>query len=137
MTNFNNAAHIQDLSSSISSPKAGKIQYQEWLGVAHQQNIPCLIDVASDMPPIDTLWKYTGMGFDLVAVSGGKGISGPQNAGILMGKKRLTDLAVVWPRAPKTSLHLRQRNSTLFRQIRRRNQSALSHRRSRQMNSFS
>ena len=45
------------------------------------------------MPPIDTLWKYTGMGFDLVALSGGKGMRGPQNAGILMGKKRLTDLA--------------------------------------------
>jgi seryl-tRNA(Sec) selenium transferase len=93
MTNFNNAASIQDLSSSISSPKAGKIQHKEWLDVAHQHNIPCLIDVASDMPPIDTLWKYTGMGFDLVAISGGKGMRGPQNAGILMGKKRLTDLA--------------------------------------------
>ena len=45
------------------------------------------------MPPIGTLWKYTGMGFDLVALSGGKGMRGPQNAGILMGKKRLTDLA--------------------------------------------
>jgi len=81
MTNFNNAA------------RTTAIPYQEWLDVAHQHNIPCLIDVASDMPPIDTLWKYTAMGFDLVALSGGKGMRGPQNAGILMGKKRLTDLA--------------------------------------------
>jgi L-seryl-tRNA(Ser) seleniumtransferase len=33
------------------------------------------------------------MGFDLVAFSGGKGIRGPQNAGLLLGKKHLTELA--------------------------------------------
>jgi L-seryl-tRNA(Ser) seleniumtransferase len=33
------------------------------------------------------------MGFDLVAFSGGKGIRGPQNAGLLLGRKSLTDLA--------------------------------------------
>ena len=43
--------------------------------------------------PISNLWKYTGMGFDLVAFSGGKGMRGPQNAGLLLGKKELTDLA--------------------------------------------
>jgi L-seryl-tRNA(Ser) seleniumtransferase len=33
------------------------------------------------------------MGFDLVCFSGGKGIRGPQNAGLLLGKKHLIDLA--------------------------------------------
>jgi L-seryl-tRNA(Ser) seleniumtransferase len=33
------------------------------------------------------------MGFDLVSFSGGKGIRGPQNAGLLLGKKKYTDLA--------------------------------------------
>jgi L-seryl-tRNA(Ser) seleniumtransferase len=45
------------------------------------------------MPPISNLWKYTGMGFDMVSFSGGKGIRGPQNAGLLLGKKKYTDLA--------------------------------------------
>jgi len=45
------------------------------------------------MPPISNLWKYTVMGFDLVAFSGGKGMRGPQNAGLLFGRKSLTDLA--------------------------------------------
>jgi L-seryl-tRNA(Ser) seleniumtransferase len=33
------------------------------------------------------------MGFDMVSFSGGKDIRGPQNAGLLLGKKRYTDLA--------------------------------------------
>ena len=81
MTNFFNAA------------EGGEIDRQTWLDVAHQHNVPCHIDAAADMPPIENLWKYTGMGFDLVCFSGGKGIRGPQNAGLLLGKKHLTDLA--------------------------------------------
>ena len=45
------------------------------------------------MPPVENLWKYTGMGFDLVAFSGGKGIRGPQSAGLLLGRKDLIDAA--------------------------------------------
>ena len=41
------------------------------------------------MPPVENLWKYTAMGFDLVAFSGGKGIRGPQSAGLLLGRKPL------------------------------------------------
>jgi len=81
MTNFFNAAG------------KGEIGHEQWLEVAHQHNVPCHIDAAADMPPISNLWKYTGMGFDLVCFSGGKGIRGPQNAGLLLGKKNLTDLA--------------------------------------------
>ena len=48
-----------------------------------------LNDAAADVPPVDNLWKYTKMGFDLVAFSGGKGIRGPQSAGLLLGRKDL------------------------------------------------
>ena len=88
MTNFFNAAEDEDGIASTA-----QIGREEWLKVAHEHDIPCLIDAAADMPPISNLWKYTGMGFDLVAFSGGKGIRGPQNAGLLLGKKALTDLA--------------------------------------------
>jgi L-seryl-tRNA(Ser) seleniumtransferase len=89
MTNFFNAAEEED--GIAGSAQIGR---EEWLRIAHEHNIPCHIDAAADMPPISNLWKYTGMGFDLVAFSGGKGIRGPQNAGLLLGKKNLTDLAM-------------------------------------------
>ena len=44
---------------------------------------PVFNDAAADVPPISNLWNYTQMGFDLVTFSGGKGIRGPQNAGLL------------------------------------------------------
>ena len=88
MTNFFNAAEEED--GEAGSAQIGR---EEWLRVAHDRGIPCHLDAAADMPPISNLWKYTGMGFDLVAFSGGKGMRGPQNAGLLLGKKHLTDLA--------------------------------------------
>src|ERR1700691_4715898 len=88
MTNFFNAAEEEDGVAGTA-----QIGREEWLRIAHDHNIPCHLDAAADMPPISNLWKYTGMGFDLVAFSGGKGMRGPQNAGLLLGKKHLTDLA--------------------------------------------
>jgi L-seryl-tRNA(Ser) seleniumtransferase len=88
MTNFFNAAEDED---GIGA--SAQIDREEWLRVAHEYKIPCHLDAAADMPPISNLWKYTGMGFDLVAFSGGKGMRGPQNAGLLLGRKILTDLA--------------------------------------------
>jgi uncharacterized pyridoxal phosphate-dependent enzyme len=74
------------------APK-GKIQHEEWVRIAQQHNIPSMIDIAADVPPVENLWKFNDMGFDLVAISGGKAICGPQSAGILMGKKTLIDAA--------------------------------------------
>ena len=66
MTNFFNAAEDED--GIAASAQIGR---EQWLRVAHEYKIPCHLDAAADMPPISNLWKYTGMGFDLVAFSGG------------------------------------------------------------------
>jgi L-seryl-tRNA(Ser) seleniumtransferase len=81
MTNFFNAA------------ETGEISREDWVRVAHKHGVPCLNDAAADVPPISNLWNYTQMGFDMVAFSGGKGMRGPQNAGLLLGKKALIDAA--------------------------------------------
>jgi uncharacterized pyridoxal phosphate-dependent enzyme len=74
------------------APK-GKIQHEEWINIAKKHNLPTMIDIAADVPPVENLWKFNDMGFDLVAISGGKALCGPQSAGILMGKKALVDAA--------------------------------------------
>jgi uncharacterized pyridoxal phosphate-dependent enzyme len=69
--------------------KEGRIQDEEFVRLGKKHNIPTLNDAAADVPPVENLWKYTGMGFDLVAFSGGKGLRGPQSAGLLLGRKSL------------------------------------------------
>src|SRR5579863_4841753 len=71
----------------------GQIGREDWIRIAHQHGVPCFNDAAADVPPISNLWNYTQMGFDLVTFSGGKGIRGPQNAGLLLGRKDLTAAA--------------------------------------------
>jgi L-seryl-tRNA(Ser) seleniumtransferase len=69
--------------------KVGKIQDQEFVRLGKKHGVPTFNDAAADVPPVENLWKYTSMGFDLVAISGGKGIRGPQSAGLLLGRKDL------------------------------------------------
>ncbi len=71
----------------------GQIQHEEWVALGKKHGIPTMIDMAADVPPVDNLWKYNDMGFDLVCVSGGKAMKGPQSAGILMGRKDLIEAA--------------------------------------------
>jgi uncharacterized pyridoxal phosphate-dependent enzyme len=73
----------------FNAAEGGQISRQDWVRIAHQHNVPCFNDAAADVPPISNLWNYTQMGFDLVTFSGGKGIRGPQNAGLLLGRKDL------------------------------------------------
>jgi seryl-tRNA(Sec) selenium transferase len=72
-----------------NAAEEGRIGREDWIRVAHAHGVPCFNDAAADMPPISNLWAYTQMGFDLVTFSGGKGIRGPQNAGLLLGRKDL------------------------------------------------
>ncbi|MFZ4100848.1 MAG: selenocysteine synthase, partial [Sphingobacterium thalpophilum] len=67
----------------------GKIGHQQWLALSKKHKIPAMIDIAADVPPVENLWKFNDMGYDVVCVSGGKAIRGPQSAGILMGRKEI------------------------------------------------
>ncbi len=67
----------------------GAVRDEEFVQIGKKHGIPTFNDCAADVPPIENLWKYTRMGFDLVCFSGGKGIRGPQSAGLLLGRKDL------------------------------------------------
>lgn len=66
----------------------GKVLVEDWIKVAKAHNLPAMIDCAADVPPVENLWRYTEMGYDMVCFSGGKGIRGPQSAGLLLGKEK-------------------------------------------------
>src|SRR5262245_2069339 len=72
-----------------SSDPQGRIHHEEFVAIGKKHNIPTLIDAAADVPPAENLFRFTKIGFDLVAFSGGKGIRGPQSSGLLLGRKDL------------------------------------------------
>jgi uncharacterized pyridoxal phosphate-dependent enzyme len=76
-----------------ASNPLGKVKDVEFVEIAKKYKIPSMNDCAADVPPVENLWKYTQMGFDLVCFSGGKGLRGPQSAGLLLGKKDLITAA--------------------------------------------
>ena len=67
----------------------GQIRDEAFVALGKKHNVVTMNDCAADVPPVENLWKFTAMGFDLVAFSGGKGIRGPQSAGLLLGRKDL------------------------------------------------
>jgi uncharacterized pyridoxal phosphate-dependent enzyme len=60
--------------------------------IAHAHSVPVIVDAAAQIPPISSLWNYTrDAGADLVIVSGGKGLRGPQCSGLVLGTKNLVE----------------------------------------------
>jgi L-seryl-tRNA(Ser) seleniumtransferase len=69
------------------------VTHEEFLTIARRHKIPTFLDAAADVPPVENLFKFQKMGFDLVTFSGGKMIRGPQSAGLLFGRKDLIEAA--------------------------------------------
>ncbi len=71
----------------------GQIKAAEYVELGKKRQIPTFNDCAGDVPPVENLSKFIKMGFDLVTFSGGKGLRGPQSAGLLLGRKDLIHAA--------------------------------------------
>ena len=91
---------LSDLRSAINEQTA--MVYTTWrddnlakaLEITRPAKVPLLLDDAAGIPPFNNLSRYAKMGVDLYCFSGGKGIRGPQCAGILLGRKDLIDAAL-------------------------------------------
>ncbi len=94
----------QELEAAINSRTAmlfflnmaehrGEINRKDFVGIAKRSGVPCLIDAAADIPPVENLSALTKMGYDLAAFSGGKGLRGPQSSGLLLGRNDLIQAA--------------------------------------------
>ena len=47
----------------------GKVRDEEFVAIGKKHGVPTFNDCAADVPPVENLWKYTQMGFDLVCFS--------------------------------------------------------------------
>lgn len=81
------------LSLFFNAANEHSIGHEEFVAICKRNNIPSFNDAAADVPPVENLFKYIEMGFDLVTFSGGKAIRGPQSAGLLYGRKDLIEAA--------------------------------------------
>lgn len=75
----------------LMSPWAshGALSLEQTCEIAHEANIPVLVDAAAMLPPTNSLRQFIAVGADLVTFSGGKGLMGPQSSGILAGRADL------------------------------------------------
>src|SRR5262245_48046121 len=65
---------------------AGALPLEQVITVAHAHGVPVIVDAAAQIPPIANLWRFTrDMGADIAIFSGGKGLRGPQPAGLVLG----------------------------------------------------
>ncbi|MCX7028332.1 MAG: hypothetical protein NT061_12815, partial [Spirochaetes bacterium] len=62
---------------------------EETARIAKEHDIPLIVDGAAQIPPKENLWRYTQRGATLALFSGGKGIRGPQDTGLIVGEPRL------------------------------------------------
>jgi L-seryl-tRNA(Ser) seleniumtransferase len=86
-----NTAAIAYHDSPNCSP--GAIPFGTVIEIAKVRGVPVIVDSASTLPPIDHLRRWTRWGADLVIYSGGKGIRGPQDSGMLAGRRDLIEAA--------------------------------------------
>jgi uncharacterized pyridoxal phosphate-dependent enzyme len=82
------AAYYYTVRSSASS-----LPLETVIKIAHKNDVPVIVDAAAELPPKAKLTQYIEMGADLVVFSGGKYLGGPNNSGILAGRKNLIKLA--------------------------------------------
>jgi uncharacterized pyridoxal phosphate-dependent enzyme len=57
-----------------------------------RRGIPVLVDAAAQIPPVESLWRFTrDLGADAAIFSGGKGLRGPQASGLVLGRREIVD----------------------------------------------
>ncbi len=75
----------------VDSPSigSGALDFATIVDVAHAHDVPVIVDAASTLPPVGHLTRWIAAGADLVIYSGGKGMRGPQDSGLLAGRADL------------------------------------------------
>jgi L-seryl-tRNA(Ser) seleniumtransferase len=65
------------------------VALEECLALTKKAGVPVLVDAANMLPPWENIPKLARLGVDMIAISGGKHIRGPQCSGVLAGRADL------------------------------------------------
>ena len=69
---------------------------EEVIRIARQRNVPVIVDAAAQIPPVESLWRFTrDLGATGAVFSGGKGLRGPQSSGLVLGTKALIEGSLI------------------------------------------
>lgn len=77
----------------VLSTPAGEEPLKRLIALGRKHGIPVIVDAAAELPPIENLKRLVAWGADMVAFSGGKDIMGPNDTGILCGRRHLVESA--------------------------------------------
>ncbi len=86
------AAAITDRTACLffveeASTMRGSLPLAELAALAHDREVPVLVDAAAELPPTGNVRRFLDQGADLVVFSGGKEICGPQSSGLIVGRE--------------------------------------------------
>ena len=94
------AVTTQDIIEGISPQTAAVVhflgkqtreQLEKVVVAANARDVPVVVDAAAQLPPRSNLVEILGLGAAAVVFSGGKGMRGPQNTGLVLGNKKMLE----------------------------------------------
>jgi L-seryl-tRNA(Ser) seleniumtransferase len=78
----------------VWDPQEGVLPLEKVIEIAHEHGVPVITDAAAELPPLGNLTRFLKMGSDIVIFSGGKDIAGPNDTGMILGRKELVDVCM-------------------------------------------
>ena len=82
----------------------------ETVAIAHAHNVPVIVDAAAEVPPAGNRRDLKTTGADVVVISGGKGLRGPQNSALVLCTEAMVEACI--PHAAPLHSHGRSMKTT-------------------------
>jgi D-glucosaminate-6-phosphate ammonia-lyase len=71
------------------------LSLQQAVDIAHAHGLPVIVDAAAEVPPVGNLRGLYDTGADVVVISGGKGLRGPQNSAIVQTRPEMIEALIL------------------------------------------
>ena len=86
------------------------LSLSDTVAIAHAGGVPVIVDAAAEVPPVRNLRGLKETGADVVVISGGKGLRGPQNSAIVQASPDIVEACI--PNAAPRHSHGRSMKTT-------------------------